>query len=256
MKEVKGVIEDELESSSELEIKKSELLQLPGQVDQENTLSLSYSSITSPWQDRQRRGEERELSHVVDTPYKGMQDEDFLNDIKTLSSGRVPDKPVRSDSLHANIPNFARKTTSDLPIKDGIGEYKLKSNSSEDDSSDSDSDRYKEEYRAVKFSYRHCQDKIFQGKNYKIFRNNNDDKTKISYLSNASSALNPESSNQESDIIRLKNQSKNRLKKCLEIKQIKKMLMTIKQNLNFTNILLLQLNWVGLEIKVLNIKGI
>jgi len=128
----------------------------------------------------------------------------------------VPDKPVRSDSLHANIPNFVRKTTSDLPIKDGIGESKLKSNSSpinssEDDSSDSDSDRYK----AVKFSYRHCQDKAFQGKNYKIFINNNDDKTKISYLSNASSALNPESSNQESDIA-------NKVKKSIK-ESIKKM---------------------------------
>jgi len=72
MKKDKGIIEDELESSSEIEIKEPGLPQLPGQVYQENPLSPSHFLPTSPLQDNQRREEEGRLLDSF-TPYKSLE---------------------------------------------------------------------------------------------------------------------------------------------------------------------------------------
>jgi hypothetical protein len=70
MKKDKGIIEDELESSSEIEIKEPGLPQLPGQVYQENPLSPNHFLPTSPLQNNQRREEEGRLLDSLFTPHK------------------------------------------------------------------------------------------------------------------------------------------------------------------------------------------
>jgi len=144
----------------------------------------------------------------------------------SIASGSPPEIPPRKESL-GNIVQVVKNDEMQkllrrafLKLKSQASSSKFSSeispiNPSVGDSSDSDYESYKEADNSVKFSYQYCHDKTFQGKNYKIFRNNKDDKTKISYLSNASSALNPESSNQESDIA-------NKVKKSIE-ESIKKM---------------------------------
>jgi len=148
----------------------------------------------------------------------------------SIASGSPPEIPPRKESL-GNIVQVVKNDEMQKLLRRAFLKLKSKDNSSKfsseispinpsvGDSSDSDSESYKEADKeadnSVKFSYQYCHDKTFQGKNYKIFRNNKDDKTKISYLPNASPALNTESSNQESDIA-------NKVKKSIE-ESIKKM---------------------------------